>query len=369
MSQSPSGALVKLGASPSFARKMLELGRTAEDVSELMNSAGVPASERPALIKAYSDKNLAVSKETMVRGLTDEAVARDDKGQPKIERLQEGHRHAVFRVECRAAENEKPRILAFKVLEDIDFSTPTTMAYAGLIAGIDECDPQLAMRNLASRHVCDVLGFDVIVKAEIGYFTVEPGGAPTLGIAMEWAGGRPGVETGPTVMNDPAIMRELAKLQLVDQLTGQNDRHKLNYLVDWDTSTVMGIDNDICFGTESRAERLPMAPNTSFPLYIDTDMAAAVEHLTPEALKSALDGKLLDKEIEMTLARLDCLKAAVARRQAEGRVISPNEWGAPKVRADMMARQFDTYWGRDQAGGITIENVRNELTDANIYML
>ena len=366
-------ALVQRGASPSWAAKMVQLGQTAEDINELMDLAGVPASEREALVKAYSDKNLIVSSETMVQGLTDEALARDNNGEAKIERLKGGSVHSVFRVECRAAENEKPRLLAFKVLDDIDFSTFTSSIEASSTVGFDALDPQLAMRNLASRNVCDLLGFDVVAKAEIGYFTVEPGQPPALGIAMEWAEGTPGVETDHAVMDDPVVIRELAKLQLVDQLVGQCDRHKLNYLVDHNAATgdinVIGIDNDFCFGTHPRDE-IRLRPNTAFPLYIDTDMAAAVEGLTPEALSAVLKGKLLDAEIEMTLTRLDGVKAAVGRCKAEGRVISPNQWSSPEVKADMLAHPQDTYWGRDRAGGVPyLESLANEATDDGIHML
>ena len=52
------------------------------------------------------------------------------------------------------------------------------------------------------------------------------------------------------------MIRELTKLQLLDQLTGQGDRHRGNYFVDIQgsgnkvTVKVTGIDNDLCFGSK-----------------------------------------------------------------------------------------------------------------------
>ncbi|MBK8964127.1 MAG: hypothetical protein IPM75_13870 [Candidatus Competibacteraceae bacterium] len=73
-----------------------------------------------------------------------------------------------------------------------------------------------------------------------------------LGIVMEMAQGKSGKKTEKELFNDPVVRRELTKLQWLDSLTGQVDRHSENYFIETDADgrgkRVIGIDNDLSFG-------------------------------------------------------------------------------------------------------------------------
>ncbi|MBK7542629.1 MAG: hypothetical protein IPI57_12790 [Candidatus Competibacteraceae bacterium] len=77
-------------------------------------------------------------------------------------------------------------------------------------------------------------------------------GDKKLGIVMEMAHGQPGNQAKQEMFDDPVVRRELTKLQWLDGLTAQVDRHPGNYFIetyaDGGGKRVVGIDNDMSFG-------------------------------------------------------------------------------------------------------------------------
>jgi hypothetical protein len=233
--------------------------------------------------------------------------------------------------------------------------------------GIDRNRPQIANRNLATQDVARALGFNVVVECRIGC-RGKPGGwldEFQLGLVMARAPGHPASETPPGLFAHPEVRRELTKLQLLDHLVGQGDRHGGNYFIHtWvdesgqTQARVSGIDNDQCFGRNTLdPDDLSHSPErdkkgfrgVQMPLLIDTDMAAAIRAITPERLDALLDDKLDWEEIQATQARLESLLEHINRLEQNQLIITPTEWNEVSDADLKEAHQPDnSYFARDQ---------------------
>jgi hypothetical protein len=98
----------------------------------------------------------------------------------------------------------------------------------------------------------------VIADTKVALLTALRSGAnpaaPQLGLLMERAAGKTAFETDKSILGRPDVASEVTKLQLLDHLTGQGDRHRSNYFVAIDANKrakVTGIDNDQCFGEKA----------------------------------------------------------------------------------------------------------------------
>lgn len=224
-------------------------------------------------------------------------------------------------------------------------------------SGIEFGNQRTGRRNIASHALNDLLDFNVIARAEFGM-----NGDKKLGIVMEMAHGELGQKAKPEIFNDPVVRRELTKLQWLDGLTAQVDRHPGNYIIETDSGghgkRVIGIDNDISFGKKiTDPNHISKAHNQNFnglklPPIIDTEMAEAFRKLTPERLEASLDGLLDDSEIEAAKQRLKGIKDHINDLRKEGRVINPDQWGSQEVGAllskDTSAKNATSYVARDK---------------------
>ncbi len=114
--------------------------------------------------------------------------------------------------------------------------------------------------------------------------------------------------------NDTGFWRDATRLQWLDALTGQRDRHAGNYFVSRDPKgsiRVTGIDNDLAFDAylldpdqrlSSEAPRLPKV--------IDAEAARALLALTPEQVADDCAG-LSNAEIAAAQARLAVIQAKI----------------------------------------------------------
>jgi hypothetical protein len=116
--------------------------------------------------------------------------------------------------------------------------------------------------------------------------------------------------------NDEVFKRTLSRLQLLDVLAGQVDRHGENYMVEQDdkgqTTGVKGIDNDMAFGAEHTDVTDTSLMGKSTPLshipHFDPAFVQVIMQVEPDTVKQALDGLLKEDEINATLDRLAGLK-------------------------------------------------------------
>lgn len=223
--------------------------------------------------------------------------------------------------------------------------------------GIPKHDPQIAMRNIATLSYAQKLGIDVIPDTRVAVLGTDLDG-PKLGLVMERARGKEAAKADPALFNRTDVRAEVTKLQLLDHLTGQGDRHGSNYFIDIGQdgkAKVTGIDNDQCFGARltdpNGIQYMKGRTNwgfrgTSLPPVVDTEMAAKIHALTHSDIREMLGSKLSEPEVQAAIARHEGVKQHIAGLAAQGRVIRPSDWNHPAVTNLLTAQ--NSYVGRER---------------------
>ena len=226
--------------------------------------------------------------------------------------------------------------------------------------GIQHDAPRTANRNLATTDVARALGFDVVVDCRIGTCRVQGEDGVShqrLGMVMGHAPGRPAHECSYTTLRNPEVQRQITKLQLLDHIVGQGDRHGGNYFVDVAADgrvKVSGIDNDQCFGERtlhgddirwSNHKERHGYRGTLMPPVVDTEMAQAILSLTPDALQKLVGDKLSPAEMQAAHSRLESVQNHIQGLQQLNLVIEPEQWGE-SPHADLFTSR-NSYFARD----------------------
>ncbi|MDR2738206.1 MAG: hypothetical protein LBB18_04705 [Puniceicoccales bacterium] len=167
------------------------------------------------------------------------------------------------------------------------------------------------------------------------------------------------------------LIRNITRMQWLDALLLQGDRHHHNFYVDTDKDlyTLQLIDNDQCLGplhpkshyntfpAKDFEQQMGVSPNDYFrcrgstiaelwarhggksiaplPQIIDATTAKNFEHCHPEIVASLADGWLLPEEIAALQCRLQVIQAFIALLRIRKRVISEDAslWGNPYTAA------------------------------------
>ncbi|WP_208394302.1 hypothetical protein, partial [Pseudochelatococcus lubricantis] len=206
--------------------------------------------------------------------------------------------------------------------------------------------PHYELRNIASSLLARHLGFDVVVDTRLCLYKLSPRSVERrVGIMTELPRGQPAYDLPDAILENGAVRRELTKLQLVDAIAGQIDRHGGNMLIHYDgyRAVVRGVDNDQCFGKHPSDPDVLYQHHGSFgtahdngfhgvrlPGVIDTGMASAIAKLKPQDLRAMLSDKLQKEECDAAVARLHFVKAHVGRLASEQRIIEPDRWENPR---------------------------------------
>jgi hypothetical protein len=209
---------------------------------------------------------------------------------------------------------------------------------AGTQVGIPEHSPQFAQRSVAMYELDQALGINIIPPTA---FAAQNG---EFGTVMEKAQGKAAfdIANGKTsvtatewaaIKADPAFQSSLMKLQLLDIIAGQLDRHNGNYYIDFDPVTkqfraLSGIDNDMAFGADHnditqevgkgwndlgggvRSNKAPtagkMGGSTSVEMIslVDPVFITNVLAIAPITVQNALANLLSPQEIAATVKRL-----------------------------------------------------------------
>lgn len=238
----------------------------------------------------------------------------------------------------------------------------TETGWVAEMIGIDLARPQIANRNLATQDVARALGFDVLVDCQIGARQNPDTQEFQLGLVMGRAQGQTACDTPHDRFANPEVRREITKLQLLDHLVGQGDRHSNNYFIDVQKDEkgqtkvkVSGIDNDQCFGKNTRHGNdicyIDHAQHDGFrgtlmPALIDTDMAAAIRGITRQRLSALLNDKLSPAEVDAAHMRLRSLHNHVDQLERKRLVISPTEWNRHSGQSAFL-NSSNSYFARD----------------------
>jgi len=225
--------------------------------------------------------------------------------------------------------------------------------------GIDQADPRLAARSVAMSRLDALLGAGVIARTEFAVKNTE------FGTVMETAKGQKMVDSVETMdMADPNLQRLMSRLQLIDAIAGQVDRHQGNYFVNKDNSGkvtgVTGIDLDMAYGTSGFDVNTPLRcdwyPGTS--MLVDKDLAERILQVTEPDLRSIWEGLLSEAEIAAALQRWEALKAHLAGLKSKGKLLAPSEWNAQTAqKLDAEKRSYLAAAMRGKRG----EDSRNPL--------
>jgi hypothetical protein len=274
--------------------------------------------------------------------------------------------------------------------------------------GIDEKDPRLAERSVATSRTAEMMGLSNVI-AETKFATH----AGKSGTVSEAAPGRSIVETSDLEVTDPAIKAELEKnpdtnfgddkgmdpfgcparyrkdpkdgkvyrkkgtteirshdltnpktqkelndLQWVDAITGQVDRHGGNIFIDPSTGTVKGIDNDAAFGSQESSDpaqfstrKLGASHFAGMPTLIDADTARKIEGLDETDFRKRLAPLLTEAEVEAAISRLKACKQRIQFLRLAGSVVGEGpdqqyqEWGE-KTYQEQTEESESSYLGR-----------------------
>lgn len=229
---------------------------------------------------------------------------------------------------------------------------------------ISRGDPRLLERAVFSSKLDEHLGFNVTVKTDFAVHRDE------IGIVMDKAPGKTAHSVGGRItnLNDKVLQRELVKLQLLDAILGQGDRHGGNYMVDTapDGSVrgVKGIDSDFCMGLNPDMSVLNTLPSVvHLPPIIDREMYDKIMALTPDQLETMSDGMFSTEALDAAKARLVIVQQHCQDLHDTGKIVDPTDplavykdWGTENVNKVMKESKVNipgtksntSYWQRDQ---------------------
>lgn len=164
-------------------------------------------------------------------------------------------------------------------------------------------------------------------------------------------------------MTDPVLRMELTRLQWLDALTGQVDRHGHNYFVNKGLDGhlhVTAIDNDLSFGKNTvHADQVNNAPTREsgarrpdpggmalkggkLPQVVDRQTYTALMHLTNQDLQAELGGLLTPEEVQATESRLNDIQLHLAHLARTGRVVDDvQDWSGPDVSTLLGVPKFN----------------------------
>jgi hypothetical protein len=246
------------------------------------------------------------------------------------------------------------------ISEEMDFGHP------GAETGIQEINPHFGARSVAMARLDALLNANMVVKTEFATL-VRPDGSggmkAKMGIAMEKARGQgvdKSIETGlATDLDSPVLLRGLSKLQMLDALCGQVDRHLGNYFIErnerGEVIGVKGIDNDLSFGAgitdaSQKGSRQWKGQYRGLPPVIDEELGNTLLGISPEIIREALTGLLTQSEIEATLSRLTKLKEELRVLQRNGLFKAATaRWSQEEITQMAGNSYFDTLEGATAA--------------------
>ncbi len=255
---------------------------------------------------------------------------------------------------------------------------------------------ELNKRNEATSVMADVLGVsDIMMTCHRAEVNID--GRKIDGLRMDEVKGMPLRDAlsvpevlGKKVRYTPEAINSLIKMQVFDLICGQMDRNFGNFMVqtriEGDTvvvDKVVGIDNDMAFGTLTYQEELagkegenPNASRKHKPMEdlkgnillrgLDAEFAEKILALTPSVLEPLM-GKLLSSEERAALAdRLSGVQQAVLKMKAQNKLFTKKEqW--EKMYNDMQ-EEYKAYAIEDQklkekGSNDIIRNRRKEVSE------
>ncbi len=237
------------------------------------------------------------------------------------------HKITVAGTKAESAALAESAGLLGKVLEDGD---------RVLESGGDE----VTLRSVGMTRVADLLGVgNIIARSE--RVTMDVDGKKVDGCFMEFAEGIDIESKDPHMREvihsidfkeNPSYNRDAAKIELLDYLCGQHDRHGSNMFYklsepDKDGKRniigLQGIDNDLAFGT-MKVLKSGFQGEIDTLVFVDKDMANALRGLDREKLEYAVGDLISKTQMDAMVKRLDDLQTRL--KNGDMIELGPDEW-------------------------------------------
>jgi vacuolar-type H+-ATPase subunit E/Vma4 len=244
--------------------------------------------------------------------------------------------------------------------------------------GIDGNATHNGNRNFATSAVGDLLGASVLPKVAYGLHKNPETGENQIGLLMSLAPGVTPLTTNeqgvkvrrklwesdapPSAKAQAKLQEQLAELDWCDVITGQQDRHGSNYLVEikGDDVVVTGIDNDVCFGAKQDKASVskgdygsrttppglpPLIPKKVYDKLVASDFD---RDLAPK-----LSSLLTQDEVEATRKRFDQVKSHAQSLQPDFVVANYETWQSPDGKSSKVyLKECGTGVGAASSGGL-----------------
>lgn len=233
-----------------------------------------------------------------------------------------------------------------------------------LKTGIRQHDPNYGARSVAMYRLDGLLSAGVTARAEFAIHT-DKSGKNVMGTLLETAQGRKteNIRFGITrehadmlgddsvALDDPVLQRALNKLQILDAIAGQLDRHQGNYRIRTNgkgkVQGVTGIDLDMAFGRDMDTPGFKSAflsdNYKGLPPSIDKEMGETILRLTDKDIADTLAGILPPAEVNATVSRFIAVQKAVKAAQDNGELV--DQWDSKT--AQKRIKGADTPYGTD----------------------
>ncbi len=206
--------------------------------------------------------------------------------------------------------------------------------------GIPTEDPHLGARSVAMYRLDQLLGINMLAKTEFAVSQRrDSSGKITekMGVFMEKAKGEKAeaLAKGGRLAEDDALLQSaLNKLQMLDIICGQVDRHMGNYYInmsDGRVTGVQGIDNDMSFGVaHTDLDKSPGGIHyKGIPPLVDSATAKRILTVRESDIENALKGLLSPSEVTNTVNRLKKFQAELQKMQAKNLFV--DNWGTPET--------------------------------------
>ena len=239
---------------------------------------------------------------------------------------------------------------------------------AAHVTAIPEIFPRTLRRNLLACALDKLLGTHVLVRTEPAIARVSKRAGTeaveVLCMAMEPAIGGPATKAPASFRNNIGAIQGLVRLQLLDMVCAQGDRHSGNYVVTRGENgmvEVKGYDNDQCFGAgiadpmnlgrEMRNARttLPADWIVGYPPVVDRQTAEMFQALTPEAFMKLMgEHDMTPEETVAAVQRLRRVQEHLQGLQRQGLIVDAGALISPQVIRRFT--RYNSYVGRDLLG-------------------
>jgi hypothetical protein len=241
-----------------------------------------------------------------------------------------------------------------------DKSMNTNVASSAIQTKIDQVDPNIGARSVASSRLAKLFGANEIVDVQFAVHSSKTDikGKPLkesltkLGVVSEAAEGMEGAElrfatsggerkdlesrneqSRVANLGDPTLQRSLNILQMLDYISLQMDRHTRNFYVATDAKGkvlgIKGIDLDLSFGKMGKEGKVDAETGSGkfvgVPQLADAKFREKVLQVTPDQISKCLTGLITPSEVAACLERFAYLQK-VLREIDPKKIVQEGGW-------------------------------------------